>query len=137
MSGRFIIHIGEGEARQSYELDFNKLLNVEAIAIERVTATQDQPGLTLQDLAFGILRSSMVAVTALVWVLRKRNEPRLKFHEVVFHPAELEIEDLDAPDDEAPEDEAPEAAEDETAAPKAPPAKAKKATKKAAQRAAS
>lgn len=96
MSGHYLIHVGEGDDRQTHDCDFNKILNVEFIAIERVT------GLTLTDLARGLMESSAVTVTALVWVLRKRTEPTLRFDQVEFVMADVEIEEVEEAEPAAP-----------------------------------
>ena len=88
-----LIHIGQGEDRKTYDVDFDKILNVEFIAIERVT------GLTVRDVAQGMADISALAATALVWVIRKRSEPTLRFDQVEFAIADLSIEDFE--DDEA------------------------------------
>ncbi len=91
--GHYHIHVGQGDERTTYDCDFNKLLNVEFIAIERVT------GLTIIGVAQGLMEASAVTVTALVWVMRKRQDPTLRFDQVEFAMADVEIEDLD--DEEA------------------------------------
>ncbi len=93
MAGHYHIHVGQGDDRKTYDCDFDKLLNVEFIAIERVT------GLTLIGIAQGLMDASAVAVTALVWVMRKRQEPTLRFDQVEFAMADVELENLD--DEEA------------------------------------
>jgi len=115
VSDILLIHIGQGDARKTYEFSVSKLMNVEAIAIEK------QTGLTVAGLLAGMFGKSAVAITAVVWVLRKRSEPRLRYDEVEFSIGDCDIEDPD-------EDEEEPAAE-EQAAPKEP---AKKAPRKRA-----
>lgn len=99
MAGHYLIHIGEGDERETYDCDFNKMLNVEFIAIERFT------GLTVQGVAQGLEQASSIAVTSIVWVLRRRKEPGLRFEDVQFVFSEVEIEDLDDKDEsEAPKE---------------------------------
>lgn len=93
-----LIHIGTGDARQTYIFDHAKLLNVEAIVIEKKT------GLTVAALLFGLAAKSATAVTAAVWVLRKRAEPKLRFEDVVFAIGDCEIEDPDYDEDDELED---------------------------------
>jgi hypothetical protein len=93
VSDDLLIHIGHGDDRKTYAFDPNKLLNTEYIAIERAAQ------LTVSQLGAGLSNGSLTAVTAIVWVLRKRDEPRLQFGEVLFTLDECEIED---PDDEVP-----------------------------------
>lgn len=89
MSSDLLIHIGKGDDRKSYLYQPKKLLNVEYIAIEQAT------GLGLEQLGEGLINLSMTTVTALVWVLRKRDEPRLQFGEVVFELGDVQLEDPD------------------------------------------
>ena len=70
---------------QDYDFDVDKLLNVELIAIERAT------GLTVNQWAAGLDAGSAVAVTGLVWVMRKRTEPTLKFEDVSFPMSTFEL----------------------------------------------
>lgn len=83
---------------KSYDVDPDRLLNTEAIAIEKET------GLTVRDLIEGARRMSMLALTALVWVAMKRETPALRMSDVVFRLDDLEAED-DQSDDEEVEDE--------------------------------
>lgn len=63
----------------TYEFDENRFLNVEFIAIERVT------GMTAVQWQNGINNGSAMAVTALIWILRRRaGEPTLQFDDVSF-----------------------------------------------------
>lgn len=89
MSSDLLIHIGEGESRKTYRYEPKKMLNVEYIAIEQAT------GLTLDQLGEGLTNKSMTVITALVWALRKRNEPGLQFFEVLFELGDVLLEDPD------------------------------------------
>lgn len=82
----------EGAEPRSWDFAPDRLLNVEAIAIEKVT------GLTLAGLMAGIKASSMTAITGLLWVLLKRGEPSLRFEQVQFSLSEV---DFEVDDDEA------------------------------------
>lgn len=74
---------------KSYEIDATTFTNKEGMDIERVTdMTFDQWN---ERLAAG----SMLAMTALVWILLKRDEPTLRFSEVEFTLADL----LGSPDE--------------------------------------
>ena len=101
MAGHYHIHIGDGDERQTYDCDFNKLLNAEFIAIERLT------GLTLTGVAQGLMEASAMTVTALVWVLRRRQEPTLRFDQVEFKMADMELEEVDEAGQAAPKEATP------------------------------
>lgn len=73
------------------DIDPAKLLNVEFIAIERAT----QGRLTMNALNKAMQAGSMEAITALVWVLRKRHEPQLRFDDVTFSLMDVEALDDD------------------------------------------
>jgi len=96
VSDDLLIHIGHGDDRKTYTFNPNKMLNVEYIAIERAAH------LTVTQLGTGLRNGSLTAVTAIVWVLRKRDEPRLQFGEVLFTLDECEIEDPDDAEAEVP-----------------------------------
>jgi hypothetical protein len=99
---KYLIHVGENE---THEWDRRKMLNVEYGAMERVTG---YIGGALED---ALNNGGALAMTALVWVLRKRTYPRLRFEEVVFEMDDLMIEAVN--DDGTPlvpEPEAPKAA---------------------------
>jgi hypothetical protein len=81
-----LIHVGHGEARQTYEYRHGKLLNVEFGAMERVS------GLIGRDLEEALDKGGQNAMQALIWVLRKRQEPTLRFEQVVFNLEDLSVE---------------------------------------------
>lgn len=72
---------------EQYEFDPEKMLNTEAIAIERAT------GQTFQQWSKSAQAGSIEAVTALVWIVRKRQQPDLRFKDVEFVLASVDIED--------------------------------------------
>lgn len=74
---------------KSYEFEDTSADNVELMAIERVT------GMTVSEWADAIGRGSMLGITALIWTLRKREEPTLDFADVHFLPASLNIEAIE------------------------------------------
>lgn len=92
----------------------NKTMNVEAMAVERET------GVPFEVLASSLPSGSRTAVTAFVWILQKREQPTLKFHQVVFEESELELIFTDA--DEARAKVAQEQAEDPQSAGESEPA---------------
>jgi hypothetical protein len=77
-----LIHVGS----ETYEYRPGKLLNVEFAEMERVTKTIGA------DLEQAIDKGGVNAMTALIWVLRKRQEPTLRFEQVVFNVEDLSIE---------------------------------------------
>lgn len=89
----------------------NSILNVEAIAMEKAT---DKP---FEALCKSLVEGSRLAVTAFVWVLRKRAEPTLRFVDVTFREGEFSI---DISDEQA----AAEAAEAESDGAQLPPPEA-------------
>jgi hypothetical protein len=95
-----VIKVGDVE----YRFDPKKILNAEAIAIEKAVE------LTWAQVMTGLNTGRLSAVTGVVWVLRKRDEPRLRFAEVVFEVGDVEIIDPDTDpryavqDDDEPEE---------------------------------
>jgi len=81
-----------------YEFSEGSMTNLEAMAIEDVL------GVTVGEWQDLLNRRSMRATTALVWMLRRREEPALKFEEVVFNPSSI---DFDTSDEDAEEGKEP------------------------------
>lgn len=81
-----------------YEFQSDRMTNLECMAIE------DQLGITVGEWQDLLNRRSMRATTALVWTLRRREEPDLKFEDVVFNPASI---DFDSSDEESEEGKEP------------------------------
>lgn len=82
---------------EKYEFDQHRVMNVEAIAIKRVTSEN----LGFIDWLKAVSESDVEAITALVWIVRKRIEPELKFSEVEFNVMEfIESLEIDAETDE-------------------------------------
>lgn len=75
-----------------YEFDMDRMTNVEGMAVERVT------GMLFSEWAETLRNGSMLALTALVWVIQKRTNPPLRFQDVSYEMAGLVIEDEDAAD---------------------------------------
>lgn len=84
---------------RTYVFDEDTADNTELMAIEDVT------GLASIDLEDALNRGSMRAITALVWVLRRREEPALLFADVKFRVSSLRFDQ--GPDDEPGKDEEP------------------------------
>lgn len=83
-----------GVGGQSWDVDLAKLLNVEIIAIERAV------GMSVVELGEALDRGSVLALTAVVWVMRRRGDPGLKFDDVTFPIGELDstwVQDEDDP----------------------------------------
>lgn len=72
---------------KSWTFDPLDMPNYEAIAIERAT------DLTLNELVHVALpRMSIIGLTALIWVLRLRDEPSLQMADVQFKAKDLKLE---------------------------------------------
>jgi len=56
----------------------DKTLLSEAIAAEKVT------GLTWPQIVYGLINGSHIAIQAVVWIMRKRSNPKLRITEVEF-----------------------------------------------------
>jgi hypothetical protein len=82
-----------------FEFDAAKITNVEGMAVEKAT------GLLYNEWARAVDAGSMLARTALVWVVRKRLDPALKFDDVVFTTLDIAEDDADASDPGEPADE--------------------------------
>jgi hypothetical protein len=91
------IKIGEDE---KYEFDFGNPGNREVMQIERVFDG------TFKDWGTAVRDGSITALTCLVYVLRKRDNPGVRFDDVEFNVGDFDIEDpeLEEPADGAGED---------------------------------
>lgn len=70
---------------REYTFDFQKFLNTELMAVERET------GFTAEQFQDKLNDGSMIAITALVWILQKRHDdPTRKFEDVVFDTSTLD-----------------------------------------------
>ena len=74
-----------------YEFDQDKFMLSEATAIEKVC------GCTFQEWGERLQKGSMEAIQALVWIVQKRVNPELRFKDVDFPLASIEIVE-DEPD---------------------------------------
>jgi hypothetical protein len=84
-----LIYAPEGGERRTWNLKEVRFMATEAEAVERAT------GVEWQEAKARVIKGSMVALRAVVWVLVKRDEPTLRYS--AFDPAEHEIGvDLDA-----------------------------------------
>jgi hypothetical protein len=76
----------------AFELDTEKLLISECIAVEKVT------GLTWSEWEEAVAKGSMTALKAGLWVAVKREQPELRFSEFDFSWGDFEV-----PEDEVEE----------------------------------
>jgi hypothetical protein len=83
-----VIRISDTE---EYRFDPKKFLNVEAIAVEKAA------NLTWPQVMIGLNNGQMSAVTAIVWLLRKRENPVLQYSDVEFG---TDVEVIDPDQDE-------------------------------------
>ena len=97
-----ILHAGE----EKWEISPDDILNIEAIMIKKKTGLDFQPWLE----AMG--RMDPEAITAFVWVAKKRVEPTTRYEDIQFRLASIEFEETDE------EKAKREAAEAEAAGPK-------------------
>jgi hypothetical protein len=83
------INDDDGEALQEYRFDPRKFITSEAIEAEKAT------GLFWAHIMVGLDNGSAQAVAAVVWLLRRRDEPKLKFGDVIFNVGMTEVFDPD------------------------------------------
>lgn len=101
VTSKQVIKIGDEEIW----FDHQKILNVEAIAIEKAA------GLIWTEVLVGLAQGRISAVSAVVWIMRKRANPSLLFDSVVFDVGDYEIIDPDTdpryaePEADVPKDE--------------------------------
>jgi hypothetical protein len=93
-----------------YEYDPGRLMNVEAMHLERVT------GMTIPEWSNALTKGSTLALTALVQMVWKRAGRAVPFEEVVFDLGALEMQSDEPTDEPTDEPESPtEAAPDDAA----------------------
>lgn len=76
---------------QVFEYDPAKMLNTEAIALQKVT------GLTVPAWAKALQEGDAYALTGLVWLLWRRNGREVAFDEVEFDIGQLDLQDDEEP----------------------------------------
>lgn len=76
---------------QAFDFDLTAMSNREGMAIERVT------GMTYSQWSEAVRSGSMLALTALVWVLERRTRPDLRFDDVEFSLDDIDVQE-DGPD---------------------------------------
>ncbi len=83
------LRIRLGEQEWTTDASLGQLLNVEVMAIERAT------GMALNEFTQALQRGSLTSITALIWVLRRRQEPGLELDAVSFVLDDLDTEVID------------------------------------------
>jgi hypothetical protein len=78
---------------QAYDYDPNRMLNTEAIALQKVT------GMKMQEWTTALTEGDAFALTGLVWLLWRRGGREVKFDEVEFDIGSITLED-DEPTEE-------------------------------------
>ncbi|MFC4611154.1 hypothetical protein ACFO9E_25670 [Streptomyces maoxianensis] len=78
-----LIYEPQGGERRTWNLKEIRFMSSEAETVERST------GLEWQEAKARVVKGSMLALRAIVWVLVKRDEPSLRYTQ--FDPAETEI----------------------------------------------
>src|SRR5487761_2381275 len=79
---------------KEYEFDFSNPSNREAMAVERVFDG------TFKQWAEAVRDGSITALTCLVYVLEKRDDPNVKFSDVEFNISDFDVVDADADKDD-------------------------------------
>lgn len=72
---------------KAYDFDEESMLNTEAMALEAAM------GMPTQQWSELLQKGSVSALTGLVWLVRRREEPALRFSEVEFALAKLVFDD--------------------------------------------
>lgn len=98
-----ILHAGD----EKFEISPQDVLNVEAIAVKKKTGLDFQPWME------ALAQFNAEALTAFVWIAKKRQEPTLRFEDVSFAMGSIDFEMTDEEKAEAeqqgvPKAEAPE-----------------------------
>jgi len=93
-----LVYTPEGGSKRSWVID------LENPAWDITFATEKVTGWTWAEFSAKIAGSSVIALRALLWALRKRDEPRLALESVEITFSEVTLED---PDDDARDDESP------------------------------
>ena len=96
-----LVYAPEGGSKRTWEIDLDNPAWDITYATEKAT---DWPW---GEFSERISKGSVIALRALLWILRKRDEPRLPLESVTVLFSECYVEDPDEDDDAAPEVEAP------------------------------
>lgn len=103
---QWILKIGDEE----HTFDWKKLLNAEAMAIEKATKV------TFNQFLVGLVGGHAASLTAALWIMRKRSDPKLRFEDVVFSMGDLQLIDPDTETPDAEPEPPAERAQDEPGA---------------------
>jgi len=97
-----LVYTPEGGSKRSWTID------LENPAWDITFTTEKVTGWTWFEFSTKLSTNSVIALRALLWVLRKRDEPKLQLEsvEVLFSEVKLEDPDDDETDDEGPTAEA-------------------------------
>lgn len=90
---------------QVYDYDPSRMLNTEAIALQKVT------GMRMQEWTTALTQGDAFALTGLVWLLWRRSGREVSFDEVEFDIGSISLEDDEEPQAEGDESGPTEAAE--------------------------
>lgn len=71
-----------------YEYDEKRLMNTEAIALQKAT------GLRPPEFADGLKKGDAIALSGLVWLILRRSGSTLKFDELEFDLASIDVEEI-------------------------------------------
>ena len=80
---------------ERYSFDPDHVRNDEAMSIEKIT------GSTFAQWIDAVTEGSVTALTALIWLLQKRENSKIKFADVRFEMGDFDVE-WNGPDDENP-----------------------------------
>lgn len=78
---------------QVYDYDPSKMLNTEAIALQKVT------GMRVPEWTKALTEGDAYALTGLVWLVWRRDGREVAFDEVVFDVGSLDLQDDEVPDE--------------------------------------
>lgn len=90
---------------QVFDYDPSRMLNTEAIALQKVT------GMRMQEWGAALAEGDAFAMTGLVWLLYRRNGREVPFDEVEFDIGSLDIQDDEVAAEAGPTEAAEAAAE--------------------------
>lgn len=99
-----ILHVGTDK----YEISPNGILNPEAVAVKKKIGLDYKPWMeALSDY-------QVDALTAFVWIAKKRQDPTVKFEDIVFEMGSIEFEWSKEEQEEMEKANTPKAEEDQT-----------------------
>lgn len=84
------INDDDGNSLEEHRFDARKFLTAEAINAEKVT------GMSWAQIMINAQMGSVTALSAVLWLLRKRKDPKLRYADVVFNTGDIEIFDPDS-----------------------------------------